>query len=699
MSVLTIHAVNPTGMFSYGLCPQPVHLMNKGLIHLQGVNDDKGGDSNGSGKSSLFYAICEMLFQDNPTEMKGDDVINSVWGQGMAGRLLFTTTDQTHWRITYTRKWKKAFYEVDNDTSTNYVGTGLYLDRFDSEARQWIDCRGSGMPQTKEKIKEIIGISYANFLAISFLSPRVGSRFLRGTNKERMTLLSGITGVEEWDSIQDKARKSRKQLQDQITQLNLKISHEQGSVDTLKSQLESLRSLDYVGKLSEAKKELQDLRDEYAAGETLLKSKKAAYTDLEEKRKSTLNVDIINQLNQEELSIKTDLAGVERSMVSRPVSADPNLQKELNDLTRDLHRTQGTLNSALHEGDNILSIDTCPVCAQGISSDKKQSILNERQTRVEAYQERINQLNEEIAKKQTCMQQDLDKKTSEEESRVNSLYLRAQELRGSLQDLGKRLTSEYEAYSAYDGVIREAGEAVQEAQEDLGRIRQLGSNKKSEVVLIEQKINDINSLEIQIQERGKGIKQHKGSMQELLKEVALYEWLISNIPSIKLLKLSESMKDITDLANEFLSNMGDSMRVNVSAFNEKSSSRNAASTMDLLKNEVKLEIYDGKKNIHPKLYSEGEIAKVSLAVAKAMYEMARKSGQGCNLMLLDEIFGYMDGNNAQRVAQSLQAMLTKGTVFLTDNSDKVRDLVTFNGTWTARKSNGCTQIEIGSAVQ
>lgn len=699
MSVLTIHAVNPTGMFSYGLCPQPVHLMNKGLIHLQGVNDDKGGDSNGSGKSSLFYAICELLFQDNPTEMKGDDVINSVWGQGMAGRLLFTTTDQTHWRITYTRKWKKAFYEVDNDTSTNYVGTGLYLDRFDSEARQWIDSRGPGIPQTKEKIKEIIGISYANFLAISFLSPRVGSRFLRGTNKDRMTLLSGITGVEEWDLIQDKARKSRKKLQGQITQLNLKISHEQGSVDTLKSQLDTLRVADYVGKLTEAKKELADLRVEYATAEELLKGRKQAYTALEEERKATLNVDIINQLNQEEQAIKTDLAGVERSMASRPVNADATLQKSLNDLTKELYQAQGALNTALHEGDNILSIDTCPVCEQGISSDKKQSIIDERQSRVDSYQARIAQLNAEIAEKQSSIQEDLNRKAAEEDSRVNLLYIKAQELRGSLQDLGKRLTREYEAYSAYDGTIRTAGEAVQAAQEDVSKIRQIGSSKKSEVALIEQKIADINSLEVQIQERGTGIRHYKTDMQGLLKEVALYEWLISNIPSIKLLKLSESMKDITDLANEFLSNMGDSMRVNVSAFNEKTSSRNAASTMDLLKNEVKLEIYDGKKNIHPKLYSEGEIAKVSLAVAKAMYELARKSGQGCNLMLLDEIFGYMDGNNAQRVAQSLQAMLTKGTVFLTDNSDKVRDLVTFNGTWTARKSEGCTKIEFGSAAQ
>jgi hypothetical protein len=63
---LVIHQVNPTGMFSYGLS-NTINLLNRGLVHLVGVNDDKGGDSNGAGKSSLFNAICELLFQENPT--------------------------------------------------------------------------------------------------------------------------------------------------------------------------------------------------------------------------------------------------------------------------------------------------------------------------------------------------------------------------------------------------------------------------------------------------------------------------------------------------------------------------------------------------------------------------------------------------------------------------------------------------------
>ena len=251
MSLLTLYAINPTGMFSYGLCEDNIHLLNKGLVHLQGINEDKGGDSNGSGKSSLFYSICELLFQKNPTELKDDNVINSVWNQGMAGRLLFMDSSQTHYRITYCRKWKKAFYEVDNDSSTNYVGTGLFLDKFDSVTRQWKDFRGPTMKDTREKIQDIIGLTYSNFLAIAYMSPRVGSKFLRGTNKDRMVILSGITGVEEWDLIQDRCRVKRKSLLTQSDSCNLKMSHENGSIETLRSQLESLKSFNYAEKLAD----------------------------------------------------------------------------------------------------------------------------------------------------------------------------------------------------------------------------------------------------------------------------------------------------------------------------------------------------------------------------------------------------------------------------------------------------------------
>jgi len=74
--------------------------------------------------------------------------------------------------------------------------------------------------------------------------------------------------------------------------------------------------------------------------------------------------------------------------------------------------------------------------------------------------------------------------------------------------------------------------------------------------------------------------------------------------------------------------------------------------------------------------------------------MANLSGQGCNVMLMDEVFSFVDSNNSQKIATSLSNSLKKGTVFLTDNSGSVKDLLNFDHLWTARKSNGQTVVEV-----
>jgi hypothetical protein len=63
-------------------------------------------------------------------------------------------------------------------------------------------------------------------------------------------------------------------------------------------------------------------------------------------------------------------------------------------------------------------------------------------------------------------------------------------------------------------------------------------------------------------------------------------------------------------------------------------------------------------------------------------------------MLMDEIFSFVDVGNSQKIANSLANFLNKGTVFLTDNSGSVNNLINFDQVWVARKKNGQTMLEI-----
>ena len=314
-NILTIHSINPTGMFSYG-ASKDINVLNKGLVHLTGINEDKDGDSNGSGKSSLFNAACEILFMENPTGCKGDDVINSIWDKGMAGRVYFTNHIGEHYRVTYCRKWKDTNYVVDNDTHTAYLGTSLYLDKF--EGGVWVDERGAGMPQTHLKILDVIGMSYNRFLAIAYMSYRVGDAFLRGTNKDRMDILSGITGIEEWDAISDRSRAKKKALKTQISAIEDKVNFEKGALQTHQEQYQSAKAFDWEDYIAKEEAALAASRANWKEIEGKIKNYGDIIENLKEKQAAAYNQEKVDSTDKEINHNNVEIQKLDKDMWTAP---------------------------------------------------------------------------------------------------------------------------------------------------------------------------------------------------------------------------------------------------------------------------------------------------------------------------------------------------------------------------------------------
>lgn len=768
MSMLTIYSINPTGMFSYGKC-EDIQLMNKGLIHLKGLNHDKGGDSNGSGKSSLFNALCELLFQENPTGVKGDGVINSVWNKGMAGRVLFTAGDGHHYRVTYCRNWKDQLYPVDNDNGIAYLGTNLFLDRYDPDAKIWRDFRGSGMPATHLKILEILGISYERFLAISYMSNRTGNQFLRGTNRDRMDLLVGIIGIGEWDLVQDRARKKKKALNDQIKGMNESIAFERGAIQTLQGQLSNYNAVDWAQQVIKLNVDLNEARDRYKKSQEKVVSCDASIQELKNQQSQSYNQEYLAsvdnelkllgvQIQDEERSLSTPISisgdhsleasrdSLKSSLMSlqyslteaqKPVSPGliaPNadLVRSIDSIKEAINRTKGKYEFVKSQDSNLLSVDNCPTCGQAITDDQKYGIINSKNLELQSIEKVLNEYSSDLHRNQAALDsyvsEHLERLKKERESTLIDLQakivsveaehasicekieadiaekrvkaeqdrtdrsVRLTSLRARMQELNNDRQKEIEKYQQFSVQIQQMGETLSGYRSELSKHQSDGMAIKSSIENCESKIKDIQALSAQIEEKQGQIALIDSNIMGLNNDLAVYSWLIDNIPSIKLHKMSLAMSEISNLVNQYFENMGESLRVRISAFAEKAKAKHAADIKDLLKAEVSLEITDGNKNISPRLYSDGEISKVSLAIAKSLHEMARKSGQGCNLMLLDEIFGFVDNNNSERMAQSLSSILNRGTVFLTDNSGKVQDLVNFSHTWVAEKKNGQTKL-------
>src|ERR1700738_3365164 len=82
-----------------------IHLADKGLILLQGDNqDDPSTSSNGAGKSSLMGA----LWGKTARGIAGDDVIRTGSKKAEVSVNLFDEQHDVNWRVTRTRQKGKS---------------------------------------------------------------------------------------------------------------------------------------------------------------------------------------------------------------------------------------------------------------------------------------------------------------------------------------------------------------------------------------------------------------------------------------------------------------------------------------------------------------------------------------------------------------------------------------------------------------
>lgn len=688
-NMLVIHNVNPTGMFSYGLS-ENINLLNKGLVHLVGVNEDKGGDSNGAGKSSLFNAICELLFQENPTGEKGEAVANSIWGKGFAGRILITNWQGIHYRITYCRKWKDRLYPADNDNHVEYVGTGLYLDKYEDQV--WKDYRGSSMPETHHRILEVIGMTYQQFISIAYMTHRVGSQFLRGSNKERIDILAGITGIEEWDVILGKCRGMRKTLNGELADLEQKLAYEQGSRQTLIDQTEKYKEFDWVTYMDDLARDHEIYQTQQAAKKKEIDYFNTEIAKLSELRDAAYNPEKVQGINAQISGLNAKLKDLEGQLSQLfHIEEDSTLKQKYNDATIAYNTTQGELRVFKGEVGAILDLTNCPTCGSKISKSKKEKILK-RIHDIEAKALEYADLQSTAKAELTDSIQAQKLKTAENRQKIRD---EIEIIRQAIQDKMVENQTEQVVYSEYNKQIISLKDRIGTLQSELSQLKAAENNSAAKIEQGKASIAYMEVLDGYIHNRDLQIETIESDIKSVSAKLDIYIWLIDNIPYIKLHKMSRCMAEISELCNRYFDEMGDTIRINISSFEEKVSKKHAADVKDLMKSEVKVEIVDGNKNISPKLYSDGEISKISLAVIRALHELARKSGHGCNLMFLDEVFSFVDGDNSQRIAHSLSSFLSKGSVFLTDNSGNVKNLINFNEVWIARKKNGQTLLELG----
>lgn len=691
--MLNLLSINPTGLFSFGKSGT-LDLSDGGLIHLVGVNEDKGGCSNGSGKSSLFNSICETLWGQNPTGVKGKGAVNQTWQEGCASRVEFLTNENIKHRVTYCRNWKDVtYYPVDADTQVEYTGTSLFFEKF--QLGQWVDLRAASIADTRKLIEQVLGLSYEQFLAIAHLSPRVGNSFLRGTNKERISIVSEIAGLEEWEQMLVLVREERKKFDHQVKDLDQKTAYEKGVLATLQQQKLALDADNWQDRLFQYNQQLIPLCSAESAYKISIESVTQEINQLSSSMQPTFD---FNSLYKEIKALQGAISQLySNSEVRR--KADEEYSKvmkpyelEISAVMNRLSESKGLV-SVLEKNSTLASIDKCPTCGSKISKTKKDAILKE----LEDAKTALKLVSEEYTNKQATT---VEYKAKAEKAK-EAVFDKLKEHETKLRD---EIRVKEEAYSAkkkeHDDKIAGTTIKVKEKQIELQKLNAEASRTAQEVAnlrhWVQQCETNIKALEGIVgsirgqEEKLSGLETKRLAV---LSECEVYDWLIKNIPFIKLHKLAMYMVILSNKANEYLAAMGDTIRIHVDAFSEKTSKKNASDMADLLKSEINVMITDGSKLIDAGLYSDGETSRITNAIIRALHDLSATSGRGCNLVFLDEIFSFVDGDNAEKLANSILPK-DAATIIVTDNSGKVDNYVTFNTKWVVRKTNNLTKIEV-----
>lgn len=168
-----------------------VHLKDKGLQLIQGINDDNSAAvSNGSGKSSVVDAICWVLFGVTARGVKGDKVVNRERKKDCQVTLVLE-----HGANTYcVHRYRK------HSTHKN----SLRLESVQSGGN--VDMTKGTDAETQKEVEAILGCSYEVFTAAVYAGQEQMPDLPAKTDKELKTLVEEAAGLDRIERAYEIAR-------------------------------------------------------------------------------------------------------------------------------------------------------------------------------------------------------------------------------------------------------------------------------------------------------------------------------------------------------------------------------------------------------------------------------------------------------------------------------------------------------------
>ena len=386
---------------SVGAVTQQVSFEATGITLVLGENLDLGGNGsrNGVGKTVLFNALSYALYGQAITNIKRDNLINTINKKNMVVSVQFEKNG--------------VLYQVERGRKPNFfkyvVGDKHVNDQGSDEAQ-------GGNKETQKEIDTVLGVTHSMFKHIVCLNTYTEPFLQMGAGKQREIIeeLLGITLLSQ----------KAENLKELIRVTKVKIEQEEFQIHTIRNSNQRIQNT-----IQDLEKKIVHWDDQHVKEVTSIQQALAELHDLDVHAEIESHKQ--NQITQEKLR--------QLQILRRECAAKLNVLQQL----------QKTQNRLLQEYTHIQE-HTCPMCGHEMHDDKQQQMSDKLEKEIAQQDAQI----QEIAPQVTEFEQMISLLQSEVDAQqLKSTWYdtveQAYDHRNSMQQLEKELTKLQTAQNPY----------------------------------------------------------------------------------------------------------------------------------------------------------------------------------------------------------------------------------------------------------
>jgi len=680
---------------------QRVDFGENGCYVITGENLDKGGKSNGSGKSSIFWAITMAIYNQARGKTLGESV--KIGAKTCTLELVLSSGNK--------------FYKIQRKRKREGTSTTFLWVADNVEFKNAKDITGNDQTETQVKINAIMKMDYQSFCHSMYFKEDASSIFAQSTRSVRFNIIKNSLQVDRYDRYAKEAKKDLESVMSELSTLSSHIS----SGEDLKAELdENIKQFDSTsvrinklkGMLSNIDHRISAIQSERSGCEIKLSEIKS----VEAQRAEIINVisEVDKHINSvksqmkkcnDEIAeyrrtlglIKSEMETLKSEKNGIPVLSEEeeeSLKESINSLN-----TQMSLNSTkiqeMNEKIKALRSATgsqCWACNKPLTSQEAENIIAEANSVISISEganasiaEDINKMKSAIKKSRENAQRisKIDIQIDKLESKANTIVELGTKVKETLAslDYGQMEYNKKEYVDKAELMSRQINTLKAQVKNIIDRKDAIDSEERS---LISQKNSVIGDISESNQKIGE-LKLRRKEIEDLLTDIEEKQSIVSKlwdrrtiienflaacskkggIPSIL---ISQAIVEIEKFANETLSQFDSYDGMQIKMEMDKPDEIEISVRMG---SEVEFRDFD--------TFSGGERFIISFAIRMALAQvLSKKYGADIKFILLDEAGTALDEYNTTRFADMVKRLSRDSLILLITHQNNLRDFIQQN---------------------